>query len=62
MQNTEKKTVIPKRKPYPQQLNNIYHFVVIKVIVLHQLTQLGVSWETFIAHESFKGPKIFADP
>ena len=21
-----------------------------------------MSWETFIAHESFKGPQIFADP
>ena len=29
---------------------------------MHQLTQLGVSWETLIAHEIFKGPQIFVDP
>lgn len=29
---------------------------------MHQLTQLGVPWETFIAHEIFKWPQIFADP
>lgn len=55
-------TLIAKIKPYPHQLNSIYHFSVIKIVVLHQLTQLGVSWETFIAHECFKGPQIFSDP
>lgn len=60
--NIESMNVITKRKPYPQQLNSIYHFAVIKIIIVHQLTQLGVPWETFIAHEIFKGPKIFADP
>ena len=60
--NIERMTVITKRKPYPEQLNSIYDFAVIKIVVLHQLTQLGVPWETFIAHESFKGPQIFAKP
>ena len=60
--NIESMTVISKRKPYPQHLNSIYHFAVIKIVVLHHLTQLGVSWEIFIAHESFKGPQIFVDP
>ena len=54
--------MIAKRKPYPQQLNSIYHFSIIKIIVLHQLTQFGIPWETFIAHECFKGPQIFSDP
>ena len=36
--NIERMIVIAKRKLYPQQLNNIYHFVVIKIIVVHQLT------------------------
>ena len=60
--NIERMTVIAKIKPYLQHLNSIYHFAVMKIIVLHQLTQLGVSWETLIAHESFKGPQIFVDP
>jgi len=60
--NIERMTVIAKRKSYPQQLNRIYHFSVIKIIVLHHLTQFGMPWETFIAHECFKGPQIFLDP
>jgi len=52
--------VIAKRKPLTQQLNSIYHFSVIKIIVLHQLNQLGIPWETFISHEVFKGPKIIS--
>jgi len=60
--NIERMTIITKRKPYPQQLNSIYHFSVIKIVVLHQLTQLEVSWETFIALECFKGSQIFSDP
>ena len=60
--NIERMIVIAKRKPYSQQLNNIYHFSIIKIFVLHQLIQLGVPWETFIAHEIFKGPQMFAEP
>jgi len=60
--NIERMRVIANRKPYPQQLNRNYHFSVIKIIVLHQLTQFGMPWETFIAHECFKGSQIFLDP
>ena len=55
-------TVLAKRKPYPQQLYSICHFSIIKIIIVHQLTQLVVSWETFISHECFKGLQIFSDP
>lgn len=60
--NVERMVVLAKTKPYPQHLNSIYHFTVIKIVVLHQRTQLGVPWETFIAHEIFKGPQIFVEP
>lgn len=56
----EKMIVIAKRKPHPQQFNSIYHFSVIKIIVLHHLNQLGMPWETFISHEVLKGPPIFS--
>ena len=36
--NIERMIVLAKRKPYPQQLNSIYHFPVIKINVVHQLT------------------------
>lgn len=35
--NIEKMAHIVKRKPYPLQLNRIYHYSSIKIIVLHQL-------------------------
>jgi len=49
-----------KKKPYPQQLNSIYHFYVIKIIVLHELNLLNIPWETFISHEAFKVPQVFS--
>jgi hypothetical protein len=58
--NIEKMAHIVKKKPYPQQLNSIYHYSLIKIIVLHQLNLLNMPWETFISHEMFKGPQIFS--
>lgn len=49
-----------KKKPYPQQLNNIFHYSLIKIIALHQLNLLNMPWETFISHEMFKDPQIFS--
>ena len=60
MQKHREDDTFAKKKPYPQQLNNIYHFSLIKIVVLHQLNQLGMPWETFISHEVFKGPQIFS--
>lgn len=57
-QNIEKMAHYVNKKPYPQQLNMIYHFSMIKIIVLHQLNLLNIPWETFIYHEVFKGPQI----
>ena len=58
--NIEKMAIIVKKKSYPQQLTNIYHFFVIKIIVLHQLNLLSMPWETFISHEMLKGPQVFS--
>ena len=59
-QNIEKIAHYVKKKPYPQQMNRIYHFSLIKIIVLHQLNRLNIPWKTFISHEFFKGPQIFS--
>ena len=56
--NIDKIAYLVQKKPYPQQLNNIYHYSLIKIIVLHHLNLLNIPWETFIAHEMFKGPQI----
>lgn len=54
----EKMTTLVQRKPPHQQYNNIYHFALIKIVVLHQLSLLNVSWEDFISHEVFTGPQV----
>lgn len=56
--NIEKMAHYGQRKPFPQQLNIIYHFSLIKIVVLHQLSLLNIPWDTFIAHEIFKGPQV----
>jgi len=59
-QNIEKIVHYVKKKPYPYQMNSIYHFSLINIIVLHQLNRLNIPWEAFISHEVFKGPQIFS--
>lgn len=39
-------------------MNNVYHYSLIKIIVLHHLSLLNFPWETFIAHDMFRGPHI----
>lgn len=58
--NIEKMAYIVQRKPYPQQLNSIYHYSLIKIIGLHHLSLLNMPWETFITHEMLKFPQIFS--
>lgn len=56
--NIEKMTTLVQRKPPHQQYNNIYHFALIKIVVLHQLSLLNVSWDDFISHEVFTSPQV----
>ena len=51
-------TTLVQRKPPQQQYNNIYHFALIKIVVLHQLGLLKISWEDFFTHEVFTGPQV----
>ena len=32
---------------------NLFHYGLVKVIVLHQLSQFNISWETFLESNSF---------
>lgn len=56
--NIEKMAHFVQKKPYPQQMSSLYHYSLIKMIVLHHLSLLNISWETFIAHDIFRGPQI----
>ena len=39
-------------------MSSIYHYSLIKMIVLHHLNLLNISWETFISNDIFNGPQI----
>ena len=56
--NIEKMAHFVQKKPYPQQMSSLYHYSLIKMILLHHLSLLNISWETFIAHDIFRDPQI----
>ena len=51
--NIEQMTTLVQKKNPEQQHKRIYHYALIKMIVVHQLGLQGIAWEDFIAHEFF---------
>ena len=51
--NLERMTTFIQRKTPQQQLNNVYHFALIKILVVHQLGLQGITWDDFISHNFF---------
>ena len=49
-------TLVQKKTP-KQQHNNIYHYVLIKIIVVHQLGLQGIAWEDLISLVFFTTPQ-----
>jgi len=56
--NIEKMTTLVQKKTPQQQYNNIYHFALIKIVVMHQLGSQDISWEDFISHELLTSPQV----
>ncbi len=54
--NIERMRKFMKHKTPQQQLNNVYHFALIQILVDHQLELQGISWEDFISHDFFSAP------
>ena len=46
--NIEKMAHFVQKKPYPQQMSSLYHYSLIKIIVLHHLSLLNISWENLL--------------
>ena len=42
-----------QKKPPAQQKASLFHHSLIKILILHQLEQKGVPWESFISHPDF---------
>ena len=51
-------TTLVQEKTPQQQYNSIYHFSLIKIVVMHQLGLQDISWEDFISHEFFTAPQV----
>ena len=52
--NIEKMTTLVQHKTPQQQFNSVYHFALIKIVVVHQLGLQGITWDDFISHEFFR--------
>ena len=52
-QNIKRMTTLLRRKNPEQHHNNIYHYALIKIIVVHQLGLQGITWEDFISRKFF---------
>lgn len=52
--NIERMTTFVQHKTPQQQLNNVYHFSLIKILVVHQLGLQGITWDDFISRDFFR--------
>jgi len=50
-------TTLVQQKPPQQQLNSVYHFALIKILVVHQLGLQGITWDDFISRDFFRAPE-----
>jgi len=55
--NIERMVPLVQRKSPAQQHKSIYHYALIKIIVMHQLAQQGIAWEDFISRDFFTVPQ-----
>ena len=44
-----------------QQLNSVYHFFLIRILVDHQLGLQGIAWEDFISRDFFNAPQVVSE-
>jgi len=51
--NIERMVPLVQRKSPTHQHKSIYHYALIKIIVMHQLAQQGITWEDFISRDYF---------
>jgi len=54
--NIERMNNFMQHKTPQQQLNSVYHFSLIRILVDHQLGLQGIAWEDFISRDFFNTP------
>ena len=47
-------TTLVQHKTPQQQFNSLYHFSLIKIVVIHQLGLQGITWDDFISRDFFR--------
>jgi len=47
-------TTLAQQKSPQQQLGSVYHFSLIKILVVHQLGLQGITWDDFISRDFFR--------
>ena len=52
--NIERMNTFMQHKTPQQQLNNLYHFALSKILVVHQLGVQGITWDDFISRDFFR--------
>ena len=55
--NIDRMKIFVQKKSPAQQHRSIYHYALIKIVVVHQLTQQGITWEDFISRDLFTAPQ-----
>ena len=55
--NIERMTTFIQHKTPQQQLNSVYHFAVIKILVVYQLGLQGITWDDFVSHDFFRASR-----
>ena len=50
-----------QHKTPQQQLNNVYHFALIKILVDHQLGLQGIAWDDFISRDFFSTSQVLSE-
>jgi len=59
--NIEKMKNFMQHKNPQQQLNSVYHFDLIKILVDHQLGLQGIAWVDFISRDFFSDPPVVSE-
>jgi len=49
-----------QHKTPQQQLNSVYHFSLIKILVVHQLGLQGITWDDFISRDLFSTSQVLS--
>ena len=50
-----------QHKTPQQQLNSVYHFALIKILVVRQLGLQGITWDDFISRDLFSTSQVLLE-